>query len=117
MASYGWRSAAAAWIACLAITAPARPEPVFRRDVRVVVDASRPVNTFTPVEAMGAALDGMEKDEVRTYLTPYNIKKLQEAGLRRLTYRTRPELGVEVWHWTEAGSWSDPARQEGYWTG
>ena len=84
---------------------------------RVVIDLSRPVNTFTPNEALGAALDGMEKGEVNLYLTPFNIGKMHSSGIRRVTYRTRPELGGEVWHWTEEGSWSDPAHKQGYWTG
>jgi hypothetical protein len=83
---------------------------------QVVIDLSRPVNTFKPIEALGAAVDGAGRGDVDQYLTPYNIKTLQSAGLRRITYRTRPELGIEAWHWSEEGSWSDPARQQGYWT-
>ncbi len=90
--------------------------PQVTRD-RVVVDLSRPVNTFTPNEALGAALDGMEKDEVKLYLTPFNIEKMHSSGVRRVTYRTRPELGIKLWHWTEEGTWSDPEHKQGYWTG
>jgi hypothetical protein len=116
MSSSPWRLLAAAVLAC----APCHSvwgEPLFAREVRVVVDASHPVNRFTPREAMGAALDGMEQGDVKRALTPFNIEKLEGAGLRRLTYRSRPELGIEVWHWTEAGTWSDAGHQQGYWTG
>jgi hypothetical protein len=90
--------------------APAKLDPV-------AIDLGRQVNTVTPKDALGIALDGMEKGEVDLYLTPYNIVKMRAAGFRRVTYRTRPELGIEVWHWTEKGAWSDAARQQGYWTG
>ena len=94
-----------------AAAAPARLDPV------TIIAAGAPVNTITPIADLGAALDGMEKGEVNLYLTPFNIEKMQGAGLRRLTYRTRPELGIEVWHWTEDGTWSDAANAQGYWTG
>jgi len=92
------------------------PVAAVRQDP-VTIDASRPVNTFTPDDALGVALDGMEKGEVATTLTPFNIAKMRSAGLKQVTYRTRPELGIEVWHWTEDGAWSDAAHAQGYWTG
>jgi hypothetical protein len=83
----------------------------------VTIDISRPLNTFTPQAALGAALDGMGEGEVQRLLTPDNIEKMREAGLRRVSYRTRPELGIEAWHWSEEGNWSDALHQQGYWTG
>ena len=111
----------AIWVGALLIgcalggVAPARPAEAVVQD-EVVVDLTKPVNTITPSEALGAALDGMEKGKVARYLAPFNIDKMRSAGLRRVTYRTRPELGVEAWHWSEEGSWSDAAGQQGYWT-
>lgn len=93
----------------------ARPAGAVVQD-EVVVDLTSPVNAITPAEALGAALDGMEKDKVARYLTPFNVERMRSAGLRRVTYRTRPELGIEAWHWSEEGAWSDSARQQGYWT-
>ena len=90
--------------------APARLDPV-------TIDASRPLNTFTPAEAIGVALDGMGRGDVEASLTAGNIAKMRAAGLGHVSYRIRPELGVEVWHWSQAGTWSDPARRQGYWTG
>jgi hypothetical protein len=86
---------------------------------RIVIDLTdpKPVNTFLPGEAFGGAVDGMQKDEALRRLTPFNVAKMRQAGLQRVTYRTRPELGIEAWHWTEEGTWSDPEHQQGYWTG
>ena len=83
---------------------------------QIVIEATKPVRTVTPIQALGAALDGMESGEVDRYLTPANIAKMRSAGLRRITYRLRPELAIQAWHWSEEGQWSDPGRQQGYWT-
>ncbi|HWE98635.1 MAG TPA: hypothetical protein VG248_02460, partial [Caulobacteraceae bacterium] len=84
---------------------------------QVDIDIAHPLRTFTPGDALGAAIDGMQHGEVVSTLTAHNIALMKSAGLRRVTYRSRPELGVEVWHWTDRGRWSDPARRQGYWTG
>ncbi len=83
----------------------------------VVIDAATPLHTITPAQALGAALDGAERGELDRALTKFNIAQMRSAGLRSLAYRTRSELGIEVWHWTDQGTWSDPVRQQGYWTG
>jgi hypothetical protein len=83
----------------------------------VTIDTSRPLDSFTPAAALGVALDGMGEGDVERLLTPSNIARMREAGLKRVAYRTRPELGVEVWHWAEEGTWSDPVHRQGYWTG
>ncbi len=39
------------------------------------------------------------------------------AGWGPITYRNNTELRMAAWHWNEAGTWSDPAHQSGYFTG
>jgi hypothetical protein len=103
-------------IAFLALAAaPAASTPV---PDRVVVDLSapRPVNVFRPDEAFGGGLDGMGKDEVKAIYTPHNVAAMRQAGLAKITYRLRTELGNEAWHWNPKGRWSDAAHAQGYWT-
>ncbi|HWT51768.1 MAG TPA: hypothetical protein VN113_06270, partial [Caulobacter sp.] len=84
---------------------------------RVVVEISgKPLNVFRPDEAFGGGLDGMGKGEVAATYTPRNVAAMKAAGLARITYRLRTELGNEAWHWNPEGRWSDPARAQGYWT-
>jgi F5/8 type C domain len=84
--------------------------------VSAIVLAGRPVNQCVPTQALGAGVDGHEKGECAHMFTEKNIKEMLSAGLGPLTYRLRTELGGEVWHWNPRGTWSDPARQCGYWT-
>jgi hypothetical protein len=104
---------AAAWFAALGTGAHGRSSGVADA---VVIDLTAPGRTVVPDQALGAAIDGMLRGQVRRVLTPYNISRMRSAGLRSVTYRTRAELGVEAWHWSEEGRWSDPARHQGYWT-
>jgi hypothetical protein len=96
--------------ASAAVAGPAPLDPV-------VIDASAPVASFVPIRALGAALDGAQKGDTDNTLTPFNIERMRSSGVRAITYRTRPELGIEAWHWTDHGTWSDAARSQGYWTG
>jgi len=108
---------AASWIAALAALvgaaslARAAP-PVGQVTIEL---AGGPVNRIVPDLAFGAALDGMGRGEVRSLFTPFNIARMRSAGLKSVTYRTRAELGIEAWHWSDEGSWSDPSRKQGYW--
>jgi hypothetical protein len=94
---------------------------------RIVVDAapSHVVNSFSPPRALGGAIDRLrggatrEDNEKNTekLLTGSVLKELLGAGWGTVTYRQNTELMIEAWHWNPHGVWSNPARQEGYFTG
>src|SRR4051794_4652242 len=86
------------------------------RLVTITIDTTQPVNRFVPTQALGAGVDGHEFGEVLKQLSPFNIAAMRSAGLKPLTYRLRTELAGEAWHWNPKGTWSDAARQQGYWT-
>lgn len=71
---------------------------------------------FDPADALGAGIDGGIGGAAGRLLTRHNVAAMRSARLTRLTYRLRTELGIENWHWNPEGQWSDPARQQGYWT-
>jgi hypothetical protein len=85
-------------------------------DGHIVIDTHKVLQTIRADEAFGGALDGAGKDEIDGQYSPHNIQAMLSAGLGPVSYRLRTELGVEAWHWNEAGTWSDPAHQQGYWT-
>jgi hypothetical protein len=93
----------------------------------IVVDAapSHAVNSFSPFRALGGAIDRLrggntkEENEKHTerLLTGPVLKELLGAGWQTVTYRQNTELMIEAWHWNARGTWSNAARQEGYFTG
>ncbi len=101
-------------IAQLAATGAVAGGPVDR--VTVDLTAGRPANLVDPGAALGAGVDGMGRGEVAPAFTAHNVARMRQGGLQPITYRLRTELGIEAWHWNEAGTWSDPARHQGYWT-
>ena len=94
---------------------PVRAQSTQATAATVTIDASRPTATFSPAEALGAGVDGHGKGTLRDMYTPENVRAMRSAGLSRLTYRLRTELGIEAWHFNPSGSWSDPAHAQGYW--
>ncbi len=84
--------------------------------VTITVAPGAPAHTFVAPQALGAAVDGLEKGDVDQVYTPANVRAMGGVGFGTLTYRLRTELGVEAWHWNPRGHWSDPAHRNGYWT-
>ena len=91
----------------------------------VVVDAKRShaVNTFSPIRALGAGVDRLKGPNrlkignAETVLGQPLLREILSAGWQTVSYRQNTELQVEGWHWNSRGTWSDPARQEGYFVG
>jgi hypothetical protein len=83
--------------------------------VSAVVIADHPVNQCVPTKALGAGVDGHERDECARMFTEKNIAEMRSAGFGPLTYRLRTELAGEAWHWNPRGTWSNPVHQCGYW--
>ena len=83
--------------------------------IAVNIDLSGKPVTFLPDEAFGRAIDGLDQGQVKSTYTPLNINKINSSGFHRVSYRLRTELGIEAWHWSPEGTWSDPAHQQGYW--
>jgi hypothetical protein len=82
----------------------------------VTIDTAHVLSVFSPSVALGAGVDGHGKGTLKDIYTEQNARAMRSAGLSRLTYRLRTELGVEAWHWNPHGVWSDPAHSRGYWT-
>lgn len=83
--------------------------------ITISVTPGHPVNTFIPLQALGAGVDGHEQGEVVRMLASANIKAMLSAGLKPLSYRLRTELAGEAWHWNPRGKWSDSRHHQGYW--
>jgi hypothetical protein len=107
------------------------------RAQQVVVDAtpSHVVNSFSPIRALGAGVDRLRsgegapkmakgaitKQEVEEntdkLLSGPVLKAILGAGWQPVTYRQNTELQIEAWHWNPHGTWSNPKKQDGYFTG
>jgi len=85
----------------------------------ITVDAapSHVANTFSPVRSLGAAIDRLRTGTPDHLLTDPVLKEILGAGWQTVTYRQNTELMIEAWHWNSRGTWSNAAKQEGYFTG
>jgi F5/8 type C domain len=100
----------------LALMVLAIPASARAQTVRVDTNPSRAIR-FDPDQALGTSIDilpAVNFDEV--YAEPI-LKQSLSAGWGPISYRQNTELTFEAWHWNPAGTWSDPAHQEGYFTG
>jgi F5/8 type C domain len=95
------------------------------RAQEIVVDTapSHVVNSFSPVRALGGAIDrqhgGNTREEIEKHtqwvLSDPALGELLGAGWQAVTYRQNTELQIEAWHWNPRGTWS--GKREGYFTG
>ena len=92
---------------------------------QITVDTLHPVNSFSPLRALGGAVDrqrgGNTQQEIEDHtnwvLSGPALKGLLGAGWGTVTYRQNTELQIEGWHWNPSGAWSNPAKKEGYFVG
>lgn len=85
------------------------------QSVTISVAIGNPLNHFIPSQTFGAGIDGHEYGDTKKIFTEKNIAAMKSVGFGPLSYRLRTELGIETWHWNNAGQWSDPVHQRGYW--
>lgn len=85
----------------------------------IVVDAtpSHVANTFSPIKSLGGTVDRLGNGVAEHAMTEPMLSKILDAGWQTITYRQNTELFAEAWHWNSEGTWSDPAGQQGYFTG
>jgi hypothetical protein len=96
-----------------------------QQNEEIVVDTSHVVNSFSPLRALGGAIDrqrgGTTEEDIAKHtqwvLTDPVLKDLLGAGWGTVTYRQNTELQIEAWHWNPHGTWSNPAKKEGYFVG
>jgi NedA-like, galactose-binding domain len=120
MTSLSWKRLAGILLGMAALACAASAETV-------VVDAapSHVVNSFSPFRALGGGIDRLrggatkeanEKHAERLLTDPV-LAELLGGGWQTVSYRQNTELHIEAWHWNPRGTWSNAARQEGYFTG
>lgn len=105
-------------VACLLIAATlAVAHGVEGQTVRVDSTPGHLTNSFSPLRALGAAVDRLPRGSVDKLFTPPVLREVLSSGFGAVTYRQNTELHVEGWHWNPNGTWSDPAGKRGYFTG
>ena len=75
------------------------------------------MNSFDPDQALGSSIDVLSRSGIDKVYTPHILQESLSAGWGPITYRNNTELRMAAWHWTENGTWSDPAHKSGYFTG
>ncbi len=86
------------------------------KPIVIQVQTGAPAATVVPSAALGAVLDGHRRRDIERLYAPDATEAIASIPFHRLSYQLRTELAVEAWHWNEEGRWSDPERNQGYWT-
>jgi hypothetical protein len=95
-------------------TSAAEPQTAI---VHIDATLGHAINSFDPDSALGSSIDVLSRDVIDKVYTPHIIQESLSAGWGPITYRNNSELRMAAWHWTENGTWSDPAHKSGYFTG
>ena len=85
--------------------------------VRVDVTPGHEINSFDPDSALGSSIDVLSHSDIDQVYSPHIIQESLSAGWGPITYRNNSELRMAAWHWNDNGTWSDPAKRSGYFTG
>src|SRR5215469_16574024 len=85
--------------------------------VHIDATPSHAINSFDPDSALGSSIDVLSRTGIDMVYTPHIIQESLSAGWGPISYRNNSELRMAAWHWTENGTWSDPAHRSGYFTG
>jgi hypothetical protein len=85
--------------------------------VHVDVTPERAINSFDPDSALGSSIDVLSRTGIDKVYSAHIVQEALSAGWGPITYRNNTELRMAAWHWTENGTWSDPAHKSGYFTG
>ena len=85
--------------------------------VRVDLTPGHEINSFDPDSALGSSIDVLSHNDIDQVYSPHIIQESLSAGWGPITYRNNSELRMAAWHWNDNGTWSDPAKQSGYFTG
>ncbi len=85
--------------------------------IHVDAKAGHVTNSFRPHRALGTSIDILRYGTVDKLYEEPTIKESLSAGWGPMTYRQNTELKIAAWHWNPNGVWSEPAHQQGYFTG
>ena len=85
--------------------------------VDVDLTPAHALNRVDPLRAIGAGLDAENPGAPSAIYGAADVSAMLSSGLGPVSVRLLTELGVQDWHWNGAGTWSDAAAHDGYWTG
>jgi hypothetical protein len=106
----------AAMLVLFALLMTFRLTPAAAQTISVDTTPGHAVNSFSPLQALGAGVDRLRRGATDKIFIEPVLKVSLASGWGTVSYRQNTELHVEAWHWNAKGTWSDPAGR-GYFTG